>query len=284
MCFWSKIKIISVIIFVSAPSICFSELNIFATLVPQSYLLEKIGGDKVLVNILVKPGQNPHTYQPTPRQMIALGKSTIYFKIDAPFEKKILSKIKDNNKNLLIIDTAKGITKRKLDGHHSKKGELDPHIWLSPTTLKIQAKNIVEALEQQDVKNKKYYKSNYNLLIKDLSEVHSEIIKMLKPYKGRKIFVFHPAFGYFTDAYGLKQQAVEVGGKSPSPKQIKHLIKEAARENVKIIFVQPQFDSNGVKTIASAINGKVVSINPLGRDVINNLKIIAQSIRDALKK
>ncbi len=282
------IKSILLATLILLPTICLSKLNVFVTIVPQSYLLENIGKDKISVNILVQSGQSPHTYEPTPKQMIELGKSKFYFKIDAPFENKILSKVMKNNKNLLVINTAKGIKKRKLDNHknkhHNVKEELDPHIWFSPITLKIQAKNIVEVLEKNDIKNKNYYRKNYNLLIKNFDRIHEEIKKMLGPFKGRKIFVFHPAFGYFTDAYGLKQEAVEIEGKLPSPKRIKHLIEEALKEKVKVIFVQPQFAKESAEVISRAIKGKVVFINPLQKNIISNLKLMAISIKNALER
>jgi len=96
------------------------------------------------------------------------------------------------------------------------------------------------------------------------------------------VFVFHPAFGYFADAYGLQQIPVETMGRSPKGKELSAIIKLAKQENARVIFVQPQFDRQAARKIADAINGAVVSINPLAYDYLNNMEQMANTIADAL--
>lgn len=95
--------------------------------------------------------------------------------------------------------------------------------------------------------------------------------------------MFHPAFGYFADEFGLKQVAIETGGKEASPSVLEKIIEQAKKEGVKIIFVQPEFSQESGKKIAQAINGTVVMLNPLNPDYINNLKSISLEIEKSFK-
>ncbi len=171
--------------------------------------------------------------------------------------------------------------KHHTDTHTNVKS--DPHIWLAPPLIKIQAQNIANALIKADPGHKKEYEINLNGFIKELDAIDKKIKEALSPYKGKDFYVFHPSFGYFADAYGLKQKAVEIQGKSPTPKQLSAFITKARANNIKIIFVQPQFYQKSASVIAGAIGGSVVSINPLAKDVVNNLNKIAAEIEKALK-
>ncbi len=112
--------------------------------------------------------------------------------------------------------------------------------------------------------------------------MHIKIKELLKPLAGRSFYVFHPAFGYFGDTYGLHQQAVETGGKTPSPKQIAELIESAIADKVKIIFVQPQFDPKSATAIADTIGGAVVEMNAMPSDILTNFEEMAQKIKQSL--
>ena len=158
----------------------------------------------------------------------------------------------------------------------------DPHIWLSPILLVPMAKNIHQALIAADPSHKQAYDSNLTRLIAAINKLHAEIKVQLAPFKGQTFYVFHPAFSYFASAYGLRQKAVETSGKTPSPKQLANLIRQAKADGVKIIFSQPQFDKSSAATIAQAINGAVVPLDPLAPDILANLSQIAQAIEQAL--
>ena len=125
---------------------------------------------------------------------------------------------------------------------------------------------------------------NYELFVKDLDELDHHLKTLLKDLKGENLLVFHPSFGYFTDAYGLKQVAIETIGKSPKGKSLSNIIKLAKKQKTRVIFAQPQFDRNTAQKIASAINGVVVFIDPLAYDYMANMVNIAQSISGVLKK
>ena len=259
-------------------------IPIFVTIMPLVYLVERIGGNRVLVNALVLPGKNSVTYTPSFKQMMGLARAKIFFRIGVPMENGLMPKIKNIGKHMLIIDTRKGIRMRRMErGHHQHDGEgaLDPHIWLDPNLVKIQAKTICEALAQVDPEGISEYTAGFNSFIADLDLLDKKIKAAFASVRGSSFFVFHPAFGYFADAYGLKQVAVEIEGKAPKGKDLSLFIEKAIKENVRVIFVQPQFDKTAAKKIAKTINGTVVSIDPLAKDYLENLEKIAGMVAKA---
>lgn len=293
----------------------------FVSILPQKYFVERVGGDLVHVSVLVGPGRSPHTYEPTPRQMAELAKARIFFRIGVPFENSLMPKIESTFKDLTVVDLREGIKLRTMDvedEHHDEEkptqagkepqghrgegnregkepareeddhtheaGERDPHIWLDPLLVKIQAKTICDALTKLAPKNANVYQKNLRKFQDDLDRINATVTEALAPLKGKELFVFHPAYGYFSDRYGLKQEAVETGGKEPSAKQLSALIAKAKAAGVRVIFVQPQFDRKNAETIAKAIGGAVVSLDPLAADYIKNLRDMAQKVRSALSK
>lgn len=254
-------------------------LTVYTSILPQRYFVEKIGGNRVKVDVVVSPGQSPATYEPTPQQIMGLGSADVFFTIGVPFEKAFLPKLKKTLPALNIVDTTTGIQFRTFNNTEVR----DPHVWLSPRQVKIQAKNIYQALIKIDAAGKDVYQSGYDALIKELNNVDQELAKSLTLHKGKTMFVFHPAFGYFADDYGLKQAAIETGGKEPTPAKLQEIITKAKEDNVSIVFVQPEFSQNSAKAIAEAINGAVISLSPLNPDYINNLKHIAQALNESFR-
>jgi len=276
-----------------------TRIPVFVSIVPQAYFLERIGGRHVEIDVLIGKGQSPHTYEPTPRQMTKLARARAFFGIGVPVERGILKKIRQSHRNLLMVETQKGIAYRQLEHHHhhetatGRRGghkhpaheTADPHIWMNPRLVKIQARNIYEGLVRLDPSHRQTYAANLQAFEADLDRVDGRIARSLASVKGGKIYVFHPAFGYFTDAYGLEQVPIEMEGKEPSARQLSRIIEQAKREGVRVMFVQPQFAAKSVEVVAQAIGGAVVPIDPLDRDYLANLERIAVAVeRGAVKK
>jgi len=264
------------------------RLAVFAGIPPVAYLAEQIGGAHLSVEVLVQPGQDPHTFEPTPRQVLALSRAKVFFEIGLPFENVVLAKVREGNPQLTVVDVAKGVAKRMIDGHahdqHAEGGEPDPHVWLSPPLLKTQAENVAAGLSAADPAHAEEYRRNLTALLARIDAAHQRIGRMLAPYRGRSFLVFHPGFGYFADAYGLKEEAVEAGGRPPAPKQLRALIEKAKAEGIKTVFVQPQFDPHSVRVVAEAIGGEVVPMDGLAKDVLANLEDIGGKIEKALAR
>jgi len=279
---------------VNSTTSAYATLQTFVSIPPQKWLVEKIGGELVSTSVLVKGGQDPHTFEPTPQAVASLSDASLWFTVEIAFEKHLVNKIQQIAPKLRIIDTTKNIeklfmTSDNLEQHHHHEHHdhalhrgYDPHVWLSPENLLIMAATVEEALTKADPENSQEYQKNRKGVEKELDQLHQEISQLLAPYKGASFYVFHPSFGYFAHAYGLEQHAVEVEGKAPSPRQLSQLINKAKAEKVRVIFVQPQFDKLSGQVIASAIGGKVVPMNPLAEDVAANLQTIAKMISNAM--
>ncbi|MCD6296689.1 MAG: zinc ABC transporter substrate-binding protein [Deltaproteobacteria bacterium] len=259
------------------------SIPVFVSIVPQKYFVEKIGGDLVKVSILVNPGDSPATYEPKPGQMVALSRAKVYYAIGVPFEKVWLKKIAAANPGLLIVHTESGIEKASMKPDQSE-GIKDPHVWLSPPLVMVQARNMLNALLKVDPKNASIYESNYRKFIVELVDLDAELRGVFFG-KGKKIrfMVFHPAWGYFARTYGLKMIPVESEGKNPKPAALRRLIGKAREHGINVVFVQPEFSTKSAGTIAKAIGGQVIFAAPLAADWAYNLKQVAVKFKAALR-
>jgi len=267
-----------------------ANINAVVSILPEKTFVEAIGGDKVSVSVMVLPGNSPHTYEPKPSQMKDVAKATLYFAIGVEFENVWLDKFKNLNNNMQVIDLSKGIHKLSIVAHHDEHSDHkashkdehegdDPHIWTNPENVKIIALHIYETLMQADPENKIYYKLNYEKFITLINQTDSKIKNILssKP-KGTKFMVFHPSWGYFAQAYRLEQLPVEIEGKSPKPKELITLIKEAREEKISAIFTQPEFSDSIAKVMANELKIEVIKVSPLAPNWSENLINIANAI------
>jgi len=239
------------------------KIKVVVSILPLSEFVEKVGGNKVEVSVMVPPGASPHTYEVTPKQMKELSKARLFVKVGSliEFELSWIDKIIAINKNMLVIDSSQGIP---LMGKN-------PHIWLSPKNAEIQVHNICEGLIKIDPANKEYYIQNKDAYLVKLNKLDRDIKDSLLKVKDRKFMVFHPAWSYFARDYNLKQISIEKEGKEPNAKGIIALIKQAKANNIKIIFVSPQFSVKSAEVIANEIGGRVAFIDPLAKDYIKNM-------------
>ena len=270
------------------------KLKVTVSIPPQAFLAERIAGKAAVVNIMVPDGRSPHDYAPPPLQVKNAASSSVYFLIGRlPFENEIAKKLQGQSA-VLLCDTSAGIKLLRAapcehDHHgegdhqhnHGESGD-DPHVWMNPENLRAMAANMLPVLQRLLPDNREMFQKNFQELVGELSALDKKIAAELAPYKGRAVYVYHPAFGYFCDRYGLKQEAIEEGGKDPTPKQIMELIADAKRDKVKIIIVQKQFNSRSAAKIGEAIGGRVVPIDNLEYNVIRMLDHLAGQITDGL--
>ncbi|NNE93953.1 MAG: zinc ABC transporter solute-binding protein [Verrucomicrobiales bacterium] len=305
---------------------------------PYAGLVERIAGpDAVEILTLVEPGQDPHGFSPTPKQIAKASDAAVFFTVGMPFEEDLVAAFEKSDHHPRIVDLTKGVDLLEHDhdhhghdhhghdhgehdhkdhdhdhkdhdhdhaakpkeekgkaedahdhkdhdhdheGHdHHDHGENDPHIWLSPELLINQVRVLHYVLEEVTGQNHSgEVHKNAEELEAAITQLDYDLALKLKPIKGQSFYVYHGAFGYFAQAYGLKQESIEIGGRKPEPKQLAALIEKAKSEGVKMIFVQPQFDQTSAKAIADAIGGTVLSVDPLETDVLANLQKIADAI------
>jgi zinc transport system substrate-binding protein len=282
------------------------KLRVFVPVLPYEYLLERIGGEWIEVSAIVQEGGDCHNYSPTPRQMTALSQANLVFSGGITFEANFFVANGDGISSPKNIDLLEGLellegtcgecatngTKETAEGKHEHEDEhdhdhdhdheglRDPHVWLSPRMLLVQADRIAGVLKAHTpTEAAPDIDANLAALKSDLVKLDTELKAMLEPMKGQAFYVYHGAFGYFAADYGLVQKAIEIAGRSPSPKQVTAIAKQAREESVKAIFVQPQFDQSSAVSLAETIGGKVQTLDPLSKDLIANIRTIAEAIR-----
>jgi zinc transport system substrate-binding protein len=265
----------------------YANLNVAVSILPQKHFLKAIGGDRVEVTLMVLPGNSPHTYEPKPSQMKAIANAQLYFAIGVEFEKVWLPKFKALNPKLKVIDLSEGIEKLPVASvhhhtdmhHHGEERGMDPHIWTAPENVVKIVQHIFAALSLADPENKVYYKKNLEAFLQKIEETDKTIREILsgKP-KDTAFMVFHPSWGYFARAYGLRQLPVEVEGKEPKPRELIALIKEAEEEKVSAVFTQPEFSDSAAKVIADELHVPVIKVSPLAEEWSENLIRIAKAI------
>lgn len=264
--------------------------RVFVSILPQKYFVKQIGKDRVDVRVMVQPGASPATYEPKPKQLVELSKTDIYFSIGVPFEKVWLKKIAAANPRMKVVHTDHGIVKIPMaaNSHHDQEkhhnhGILDPHIWLSPPLVKMQAHTILSAFQQVDPSYGTVYQTNYHEFVSRINELDGQLKTLFAGKQGLRFLVFHPAWGYFAHAYGIEQVPIEIEGKDPKPARLKELIEYARENRIRVIFIQPQFSAKSAELVAKEIGGRVAVANPLAEDWMANLRKIANKFEAAIK-
>ncbi len=275
-----------------APASDKDSLNIMVSIAPQKYFVDRIGGELTDITVLLPSGANPHTFEPKPSQIRKLGRADLYMAIGVEYENALLPRIKSTHPDLNIVHLDRGIKKISMlqdcnhnhgHDHHGHDG-LDPHAWLSPDLAMIIADNIYRALSEAMPGAEEQFRDNYLSFLRELLELDQEIKSVLSDVPpGSKFMVFHPAWGYFARAYCLVQVPVEVEGREPRSADLKELIDTARDEDIKVVFVSPQFSRRSAETIADSINGETVYIDPLAENWKENMLTVAEKFRKAIR-
>lgn len=286
--------------------------GVFVSILPLEFFVNRLANGLVETQVLVGPGMSPATYEPLPRQMAALLRARLLFVIGVPFERSLLSKLRETMPGLRIIDSRgesagagaacpagtgettgngngggpealhdRAVAEEADHGHGCSHDGIDPHVWMSPVAARRIARNVLSGLLDILPQSKEELGSRFEALDSELAALDLEIKAILAPYSGRSFFVYHPAYGHFASAYGLRQVSVEREGKEPSPRGLANLIRAAKAEGVRVIFAQPQFSTSWAEALARSVGGRVVTLDPLSRDYVLNMRALASSIAES---
>ena len=251
------------------------KITVAVTILPLADFVENVGKDKVEVVVMVPPGASPHTYEPTPEQLRKVSEAKMYVKVGSgvEFELAWMDKLSKINEDMTIVDSSEGI----------EIMENDPHIWLSPKNAEKMVENICDGLVEVDPKSERYYIGNKDAYIRRLKELDGYIREKLKGIENRRFMVYHPAWGYFASDYGLEQISIKRSGKEPTVSEMKDAIEKARKYNIETIFVSPQLSTKGAQVIAKEIGGKVVPLDPLPGDYIDNMRTVVEQLVQAMR-
>ncbi len=261
-------------------------IRVAVSVPPQAWLVDRIGGDRVEVTVMLPPGAFPATYEPSPRQRLAFDRARVYVKVghpDFPLERKHLDKWLAWHPGLEVVDMAAGVDLLPADDAHGHpEGETDHHLWLSPAVMRRAARRVEEVLARIDPGHAALYAAHLAALESDVEELDRELAATFAGLERRRFLVQHPAWGYFAAHYGLEQTAIESGGKEPGAASLVALAARARRDGVRVIFTQRGVSDRGVRSIAGEIGARVVEVDPLAYDWLANLRRVAAAFRDAL--
>ena len=257
-------------------------INVFVSILPQKYLVERIGGDRVAVSVMVRPGLSPETYEPTPKQMAALNDAHLYFRIATPFESIWIKRIQSINPRLDIVGCCGELEiSDPVHQHHNgfnTSTANDAHVWTSPKNAVVLAGIIKSGLTKHDPEFSDYYYENYTDLIDDLNALDSFIRKELAGIKNPYFIVSHPSWGHYAETYDLEQISIEQHGTEIRARELTRLIEFARQHNIKNIYVQRQFNSASARVLAREIGGKLIELDPLAENYIENLREVTRAI------
>jgi len=270
------------------------SLKIYTTFYPMYYIAGEISQEKADIVQMIPAGVEPHTWEPTLKTMAELKNSNMFIYNGAGMERwaeKIIDNLRGNN--VKIVETSKGVDLIKSEGNNHD--DYDPHTWVSPENLKIQAKNVLDALIEIDKINEEYYKENYRILAAKLDKLHEDIKKASKQFKIKTIITSHEAFGYFAKEYGLVQ--IPIRGMSPeqepSPAKLAEIVDLCLENNIKYIFTEKFVNPKFSNIIADEIGGDVLTLNAAhglsddeikeGQDYITVMYDNLNSLEKALK-
>lgn len=267
------------------------EIMVAVSIPPLKEIAEAVGSDRIMVEVVLPPGSEPHTFEPTPGQIERLSQSGIFFTIGEgllPFEERLADRLSSQNPQISIVSLSERIdlirtdhdeqTNPEGDLHHHEDSS-DPHTWLSPRNGAIMAERIASALIATDPGGEEIYRDNLERYRSRADCVDSEVREILSGTWNRKFIVTHDAWGYFAREYGLEQIAVHVGGKEPTAREIQEIISTAHREEISIIFIEPQFPQRSARVIADEIGGDVVVIDPLAEAYLDNFIRVAEALK-----
>ncbi|MDA3868069.1 MAG: zinc ABC transporter substrate-binding protein [Salinivirgaceae bacterium] len=264
---------------------------IYVSIPPQKYLVEQIAGETFAVHALLPPGASPAIYEPTPAQLRQLSGAKAYIRIGyIGFELAWMDRIASTNKKMIIFDQSKNVNlieanhQHNEEGHHTHDGNVDPHIWMSPSEMNVQASNIYNSLCQLMPDSTQYFKNNYQELLATIADTDKKIMSNFNDIKNRSFMIYHPAMSYFARDYQLKQIPLEYEGKEPSGKYMAKLIETSKEEGIKTIFIQKEFPVERAGTLANELNANVEVIDPLAYNWPENMVGISKQLRRAMNK
>ena len=262
--------------------------QIVVSIPPLEGVVSAIVGEDFEVITLLPSGSSPESYSPTTRQIASISTAEhLFYTGVLNFENELLQRFDREQNSALLTNVSNGI--ELLSGgdcgheHHSEEHThhhaVDPHIWLSPGTLEVIVDNIAGAIIEAHPDSLRYV-ANYKAL-KSKIAAQKELFRERLVGAPREFLIYHPALGYLADEYGLEQISLENEGKSPTPSSLAGVVDKVAESGVKVMLYQQEYPLDVVKPIAEILNVKLVNINPLSEDIIDELNYIVEQLTNS---
>jgi zinc transport system substrate-binding protein len=247
-------------------------IRVATTIAPLGDFVRAVGGDKVAVTVVVPPGAEPHTFEPTPSLMVDLARADLYVMNGAGLE-FWMDRLLQANKRMVVVDSSQGAALLQ-----ESKGAIDPHIWLSPRNAAVQVNNICSGLINVDPQNEDYYTKNRDEYLGELKALDGELNKTFAGKRGMIFIVQHPAWSYFARDYDLRQVSLMQGEKEPGPRYLGEVIELARKNNITTIFVEPQFNPKSAEVIGREMDARIAALDDLAGDYLENMRYASREI------
>lgn len=258
------------------------KAQIFVSIAPLRQLVAEVTGEDFDIEILVPSGASPESFEPTPRQFIALNDAQAIFAVGLiDFERHLLSKVEERGKVVDLshgVDLIAGSCSHNHHGHNCTHG-IDPHIWTSPVALKVMAQNLYTAIAASYPDSAKYAE-NYRRLESRLDSLDRSVRTLCDNARVRRFVIYHPALTYLARDYGLEQISIEHEGKEPSAKRLAGIIGNARQSGIHRLFYQSTYPRSTVEVVAEDIGAEAIEIDPLREDIFANIEEMTRLITE----
>lgn len=247
-------------------------LEVAVSIAPEAYLAEGIAGDAAHVTVVVPPGADPHSFEPSPATMEAVAGADVYLAIGLPFEDQWLPRLSGSAPGLSVVRIDSGIA-RAADG--------DPHVWMSPSLMRMLAYNTCRALTAASPGDSARFAQRLACLEAEIDSVDSEAGRMLEGMRGEAFTALHPAYSYFASDYGLVQIALEVEGSEPSPAELASIVDAVRASGSRVVIVSPGFSSGAAGALEMELGIPAEPHDQLSRDWPESVLDLARIISGA---
>ncbi len=243
-----------------------SKATAIVTFYPLQYLAQRIGGDRVEVSSLVPPGAAPHDFEPSPQDMVAIQRGSLFVYNGDGLETwatRVVASLPANGP--VPVNATWGLPLRNGPENGEGQGGQDPHVWLDPRLYGQQAQIVHDALVRVDPAGAAVYDANLSNLQADLAKLETEMRNGLASCRLNTIVSAHEAFGYLAERFGLRQLAL--AGLSPevepSPARMRELIQEIKETGATYVFFESLTTPAVAQAIARETGAKTLELNPL---------------------
>lgn len=241
------------------------KIQVITTLFPQYDFAKQIAKDKINIRILLPPGIESHSFEPTPKDIADIRKAGLFIytgRYMEPWAQTLIANTKSDKP--CIVDASKVVIlmQETHGGHH---GGLDPHIWVDPVNAAQMVDNILDGLIKVDPANESFYRANAQSYKEELARLHADFTSLFKKTANKNIiYGGHFAFGYFVKRYGLTYQSPYEGfspDAEPTPQKIASLIKSIKSGGTKYIYYEELIDPKIARVISEETGAKMLLLN-----------------------
>ncbi len=261
------------------------KTEIYTSTFATAAIAREIGGNQVNVKMIVPPGADPHSYEPTSKQLTEIAKGDLFLLTGTtlePYSKKIQESLKgtdvrfvETSKDVTLLESDATLHAHEEEGHtedeqaHEEEGhdhgKYDPHVWLDPVNAKAMARSITVALSKEVPKDKATFEKNLKAFDQQADALDKEFKQAVADGSKKELLVTHAAYGYLAERYGFTQ--LPIAGISPSDepsqKQLAALVKEARMHDLKYVAFEETVSPKVARVIQKEIGAKSVTIHNL---------------------